>query len=78
MTENFHLDSSTYVLSSNDTNFNQCTIISVSLVLLVSALASGMRRGPHHPQGQSSKHNHYRPRGDRPLTGESQVLHDIK
>ncbi|XP_013136242.1 PREDICTED: multiple coagulation factor deficiency protein 2 homolog [Papilio polytes] len=52
--------------------------VTLSLVLLVSALASGMRRGPHHPQGQSSKHNHYRPRGDRPLTGESQVLHDIK
>ncbi|KPJ06588.1 Multiple coagulation factor deficiency protein 2-like [Papilio machaon] len=50
----------------------------VTLILLLNALVSGMRRGPHHPHGQSSKHNHHRPRGGQSLTGESQVLHDIK
>ncbi|CAG4996828.1 unnamed protein product [Parnassius apollo] len=55
--------------------------VALSFVLLVNVLASGMRRGPHHPQGQASnkhKHQHSRPRGGESLTRESQVLHDIK
>ncbi|XP_068631975.1 multiple coagulation factor deficiency protein 2 homolog [Battus philenor] len=53
-------------------------LLAVSLVLILNAVVSGMRRGPHHPHGQTSKnkHHHYRPRGDESLTGESQVLHD--
>ncbi|CAH2041545.1 unnamed protein product, partial [Iphiclides podalirius] len=52
----------------------------LSFVLLLNTLASGMRRGPHHPQGQSSKskHHHHRPRGGESLIGETGVLHDVK
>ncbi|XP_030023856.2 multiple coagulation factor deficiency protein 2 homolog isoform X2 [Manduca sexta] len=49
------------------------------LLLLNGAL--GLRRGPHHPHGQSPverRHHHYKPRGVDSLTAESEVLHDAQ
>ncbi|XP_041981390.1 multiple coagulation factor deficiency protein 2 homolog [Aricia agestis] len=50
------------------------------LVVLLSGVSWCMRRGPHHPHGQKPvdhHHHHYRPRGHS-LTGDSQLLHDVK
>ncbi|XP_035438174.2 multiple coagulation factor deficiency protein 2 homolog [Spodoptera frugiperda] len=51
------------------------------LILMLNAMALGMRRGPHHPHGQTPvdhKHHHYKPRGSESLTGDVQLLHDTK
>ncbi|XP_060804290.1 multiple coagulation factor deficiency protein 2 homolog [Amyelois transitella] len=50
-------------------------------LLLTLNLAWGLRRGPHHPHGQSPvdrKHHHYKPRDSETLTGDSQLLHDAR
>ncbi|XP_026731148.1 multiple coagulation factor deficiency protein 2 homolog [Trichoplusia ni] len=51
------------------------------LILMLNAISSGMRRGPHHPHGQipvDHKHHHYQPRGSESLTADSDLLHDTK
>ncbi|KAJ0176202.1 hypothetical protein K1T71_008376 [Dendrolimus kikuchii] len=50
-------------------------------LLLFLELSFGLRRGPHHPHGQTpveQKHHHYKPRMVDSLTGDSQLLHDAK
>ncbi|XP_073946056.1 multiple coagulation factor deficiency protein 2 homolog [Choristoneura fumiferana] len=49
--------------------------------LLLNAAACALRRGPHHPHGQSpveQKHHHYRPRDADSLTADAQLLHDVQ
>ncbi|XP_059062884.1 multiple coagulation factor deficiency protein 2 homolog [Achroia grisella] len=51
------------------------------LLLILHSLCSGLRRGPHHPHGQSPvdhTHHHYKPSGSNSLTADSQLLHDVK
>ncbi|XP_049875275.1 multiple coagulation factor deficiency protein 2 homolog [Pectinophora gossypiella] len=51
------------------------------LLLLTNCVVWGLRRGPHHPHGQTpveQKHHHYKPRHSESLTGDTQLLHDRK
>ncbi|XP_053608829.1 multiple coagulation factor deficiency protein 2 homolog [Plodia interpunctella] len=50
-------------------------------LLLTLELVYALRRGPHHPHGQTpvdSHHHHYKPRGSDTLTADSQLLHDAR
>ncbi|CAG9788099.1 unnamed protein product [Diatraea saccharalis] len=54
--------------------------IRVCLLFILNSVL-GLRRGPHHPHGQTPvdhSHHHYKPRGTESLTAESQLLHDTK
>ncbi|XP_072936346.1 multiple coagulation factor deficiency protein 2 homolog [Epargyreus clarus] len=52
------------------------------LVLMLNVyMAVGMRRGPHHPHGESPvdhKHHHYKPRHSKSMMGDTGLLHDAK
>ncbi|XP_063538427.1 multiple coagulation factor deficiency protein 2 homolog [Cydia strobilella] len=56
--------------------------IEAFMVLFLSSLVAALRRGPHHPHGQSpvdQKHHHYRPpRSAESLTADAQILHDVQ
>ncbi|XP_052750311.1 multiple coagulation factor deficiency protein 2 homolog [Galleria mellonella] len=55
--------------------------VEACLLLILNSLALGLRRGPHHPHGQTPvdhKHHHYKPTGSESLTADSQLLHDVK
>ncbi|KAL4711109.1 hypothetical protein ACJJTC_009480 [Scirpophaga incertulas] len=50
----------------------------VCLLVILDSVC-GLRRGPHHPHGQTpvdQKHHHYKPHGSDSLTADSQLLHD--
>ncbi|KAM3962045.1 multiple coagulation factor deficiency protein 2 homolog [Aphomia sociella] len=51
------------------------------LLLILNSFALGLRRGPHHPHGQTPvdhQHHHYKPTGSKSLMADSQLLHDVK
>ncbi|XP_038212607.1 multiple coagulation factor deficiency protein 2 homolog [Zerene cesonia] len=50
------------------------------VIVILSGIVFGMRRGPHHPHGHGVEqaHHHYVPRGTEKLTRESKLLHDTK
>ncbi|XP_021205091.1 multiple coagulation factor deficiency protein 2 homolog isoform X1 [Bombyx mori] len=50
------------------------------LLLMINGVFA-LRRGPHHPPGQTPverPHHHYKPMGTGSFTGDSQLLHDAK
>lgn len=58
-----------------------CLRVPACLLLITSSIVSGMRRGPHHPQGHQPlhlHHHHYRPLGKNALTADSELLHDLQ
>ncbi|XP_063828844.1 multiple coagulation factor deficiency protein 2 homolog [Ostrinia nubilalis] len=54
--------------------------LEVSVLVVLSSLVSALRRGPHHPHGQpvDGSHHHYQPKDQGSMTGDKELLRDVK